>query len=160
MNGAMNGTLFINISNHPSAGWSEEQREAAIALATARDDDGEIIAEGKIVDIPFPSVDPAARWQQVYKLAQKLREQIFSVINENVPAEVRNNPEYPPVTIHLMGEQSLCWILPHLLPFRFVVSTTERVVVDGRPQFKFVRFRRLPYADEELSPTSPFRLWH
>lgn len=40
---------FINLSNHPSARWSPEQKEAASALAG-----------GEVEDIPFPEVAPEA----------------------------------------------------------------------------------------------------
>ena len=37
---------FINLTNHPSAGWSEKQLRAAQAYGT-------------VVDLPFPRVSPA-----------------------------------------------------------------------------------------------------
>ncbi len=42
---------FLNITNHPSANWPKEQREAALAIGR------------EIVDIPFPEIDPT--WESV-----------------------------------------------------------------------------------------------
>lgn len=51
----MNHT-FVNLTNHPSARWSEAQREAALAY-------------GPILDLPFPAVPETAELGSVTKLA-------------------------------------------------------------------------------------------
>ena len=48
---------FINFTNHPSSKWSKEQTEAALALAD------------KIIDVPFPDIDPMATKEEVIRLA-------------------------------------------------------------------------------------------
>lgn len=51
---------FLNLTNHPSSGWSDAQRDAALALAP------------EVVDLPFPAVDPHARGADLDAIAQKL----------------------------------------------------------------------------------------
>lgn len=50
--------MFINFSNHPSAGWSAEQTAAAIEF-------------GDIVDLPFPNVPAGADTAAVSELADE-----------------------------------------------------------------------------------------
>ena len=59
---------FYNISNHPSAEWSEVQREAAKALV-----DG-----GYIIDLAFPNVDPRSTSKEVQDMAWGVMEQVPS----------------------------------------------------------------------------------
>jgi len=49
--------MFINLTNHPSEKWGEKQLSEAIALG------------GKIVDMPFPQIDPKATTLDIEKLA-------------------------------------------------------------------------------------------
>ena len=51
---------FVNLSNHPNAGWSPAQRAAALALADA------------ILDAPFPEVPPLSDTLAVERQAQDL----------------------------------------------------------------------------------------
>lgn len=53
----MVASIFANLSNHPSAAWSDGQRAAAFELATS------------IVDVPFPAVDPSLSEDEVLRLA-------------------------------------------------------------------------------------------
>lgn len=54
---------FVNLTNHPSAQWSEAQRQAALAY-------------GPIVDLPFPAVAESADLSAVAKLAAQYREKL------------------------------------------------------------------------------------
>ena len=57
------GRTFINLTNHSSGLWSEEQRNAAEQY-------------GNIVDIPFPAVDPAAEPEEITAMADACMEKI------------------------------------------------------------------------------------
>lgn len=52
-------SVFINLSNHPSAGWSEEQREAAREY-------------GEILDMAFPNVPPTWTASRVQLKAEEI----------------------------------------------------------------------------------------
>ena len=62
--------MFINISNHPSSKWTEEQKRVANACGSQRkyfpDDGGH-----KIVDVPFPRIDPGYSSQDIINLVEK-----------------------------------------------------------------------------------------
>ena len=57
------GRTFINLTNHSSGFWSEEQRNAAEQY-------------GNIIDIPFPAVDPAAEPEEITAMADACMEKI------------------------------------------------------------------------------------
>ncbi|MDI9631212.1 MAG: TM1812 family CRISPR-associated protein [Acidobacteriota bacterium] len=120
--------IFLNLSNHPSTGaantWSEEQRQAALALAP------------RLVDLPFPAVPPDAGLDEIERLAG---ETLGRVPEGTVAAMVS-------------GELALTMLLvPELQArgIRCLVATTRREVIelgDGRREssFRFVRFRDCP----------------
>ena len=115
--------IFINLSNHPSSGWSEEQLNAARAY-------------GEIVDMPFPQVEPAATAADVHELAGEL---VAAILEYGEAADL---------TVHIMGEMTLCYAVISRLQASgicCVASTTERFVteVDGKKvsEFHFVQFR-------------------
>ena len=115
--------VFINLSNHPSSGWSEEQSAAAGA-------------HGEIVDMAFPVVAPDATHEQVKVLAEQCVTEILAQSSGGV------------TTVHVMGEMTLTYRIVRLLKrrgIRCVASTTERRVteVDGKKlsEFRFVQFR-------------------
>ena len=115
--------IFINLSNHPSSGWSEEQLNAARNY-------------GEIVDIPFPQVEPAATAADVHELAGEL---VAAILEYGEAADL---------TVHIMGEMTLCYaVISRLQAFGIccVASTTERnvTVVDSKrvSEFHFVQFR-------------------
>lgn len=118
--------MLLNLSNHPSARWSDEQQAVARA------------AYGAVQDMPFPAVDPHWTRDQVEQLADMYLGDIL-----------RMSPW--PTAVHLMGELTFCFALTRKLEaagIPCVASTSERQVVDlgeGRKeaQFRFVRFR--PY---------------
>lgn len=57
---------MINISNHPSTKWSQEQTNAALSLC------------GSIVDYSFPNVDPNASEMEILTLARRIVADIVS----------------------------------------------------------------------------------
>lgn len=116
--------MLINLSNHPSANWSEEQKAAATQY-------------GEIVDLPFPAVDAAGDETYIATLADEYAEKVHQlVLGEQA-------------TIHLMGEMTLTFALLQRLKNKYmcVASTSERMVVEYEPglkevTFKFVKFRK------------------
>lgn len=116
--------MLLNLSNHPSANWPEEQRKAAIPY-------------GEIIDLPFPVVDPFASESAIAELSSQYVEKIRSY---GPPADV---------TIHLMGEFCFTYNLLHALRelgYTCVASTTTRKVMfeEGvkKVLFEFCLFRK------------------
>lgn len=113
--------MFINLSNHPSIGWSKEQLEAAQQY-------------GEIVDLSFPNVEPSFTTKNVNELADVIVEGIKDL-------------DATPV-VHVMGEMTFIYaIVTRLkaLDITCVASTTERIVQEENgkriSEFKFVQFR-------------------
>lgn len=106
--------ILINISNHPSAKWSEEQTKAASKIAKTT------------VDMPFPAINPRATTEQ---LQEKSREWLQLLTLQDDAA------------YHVMGEQGFCFLLIQGLWGRGAEvwhSTTERLETG----FNFVAFRK------------------
>lgn len=124
MNTDSTNQKFINLTNHPSDTWGEQQLEAARKY-------------GEMVDMPFPQVDPEMTTQQVKAIAL---EQVHRIMEQG---SVSN------LTVHVMGEMTLVYHIVDLLKrrgVRCVASTTKRIVntnADGKTEsvFRFVNFR-------------------
>ena len=58
--------MFLNFTNHPAAGWSAEQRRAALAY-------------GVILDLPFPDVPPECSTAEVAVLADAWAARILAM---------------------------------------------------------------------------------
>ena len=115
--------VFINLSNHPSGGWGEEQLKVARRYGT-------------IADFPFPPVEPNATLKDVNRLA---RECVTHILEMGHPGTL---------TVHVMGEMTLTYHIVRRLKRRGVrcmASTTKRIAteVDGKKitEFHFVQFR-------------------
>lgn len=114
--------MFINLSNHPSDGWSEEQLAAAQKY-------------GEVVDIHFPNIEPSFTSSMVNSLAEITVDTII-VLGEDI-------------AVHVMGEMTFTYAVVSRLKargIRCVASTTERHVkmtADGQKvsEFCFVQFR-------------------
>ena len=114
--------MFINLTNHPSSGWSEEQLQAAQQY-------------GEIMDLSFPIIEPSFTAQEVKELAEMVVDEIL---------RMDANP-----VVHAMGEMTLTYAIVSRLKSKgitCVASTTERLVrmmPDGKKvsEFKFVQFR-------------------
>ncbi len=119
--------MLINLSNHPSSVWKEEQTSAAIREWES------------IQDIPFPEIDPECGVEELKAVAAGYYDRIVSLIP--VPSD-RD-------AVHLMGEMGFTFMLVHKLlveGYNVVASTTERqvkILPDGTEQrsFAFCRFR-------------------
>ncbi len=120
--------LLINLSNHPSSKWSDEQRTTALAQFT------------NILDIPFPQIDPIASTADICQLAEEYLQKCY---------EIADNQAF---TIHLMGEMTFTYTLVALLQqngITCLASTTHRKVLaeEGGKKtflFEFIQFREYP----------------
>jgi hypothetical protein len=133
--------MLLNLSNHPSANWSEEQLQTAIELF------------GRVEDLPFPHIDPKAGKDEIKKLASHYFNQIKELSETEKLQRAQTDDGVfsgeSKVTVHLMGELTFCFALLKMLQsanIKCVASTTERQVIqekDGRKtvQFQFVQFR-------------------
>ena len=117
--------MFLNLSNHPSASWEEAQLRAAAVY-------------GKIVDLPFPAVNPTGDERYIEKLADEYFGKVWLLVeDENT-------------TVHLMGEMTLTVAILkrlELMGIPCVASTSKRMVKEdcfGYKEviFKFERFRK------------------
>ena len=114
--------MFINLTNHPSSGWSKEQLKAAQEY-------------GEVVDFPFPNIEPFFTSNEVKELA------------EITVKKIMTHNAHP--VVHIMGEMTLTYAIVSRLKtigINCVASTTERLVKmmpDGKKvsEFKFVQFR-------------------
>ena len=119
--------MFLNLSNHPSAGWSPLQLAEAEALG------------GGVVDEPFPDVPPEADAAQIMKIGADLVTRIAA---------------HAPSAAMVQGEFTLAFYLVSELESRGVAcyaATTRRVAeavrlpdgaVERKSRFEFVQFRR------------------
>lgn len=116
--------VFLNLSNHSYDSWNVEQKEAAAVY-------------GRCIDIPFPLVNAWADESVIDQLADRLEQ------------EVMKYAEHYQVTVHLMGEMTLCFALLTRLGRRgipCVASSASRNVIEKEgvrtSVFAFSRFRR------------------
>ena len=116
--------LLVNLSNHASACWSDEQREAALKLAP------------EIVDLRFPAVPPEADARDINALA----DEVVARLTTKAPGATH---------AMVQGEFTLAHALVRKLQQIGVVcvaAMTRREVVEQTggtktTRFDFVRFR-------------------
>jgi hypothetical protein len=116
--------ILVNLSNHSSQSWSNEQLEAASIY-------------GRLIDVSFPTIDESADDVDILKLAQEY----FDLLHESYGA-----CEF---VVHIMGEQTFTFALVSMLKeagVECIASTTKRIVHETAPGvkeviFKFNRFR-------------------
>lgn len=114
--------MLLNLSNHPSSGWTTKQRQAALDEF------------GGIEDLSFPPISPHASLADVQELCRTYIKEISA---------------RKPQAVHIMGEQTFCFHLITRLRRKnipCIASTTERLVQtlpDGKKLtgFSFVQFR-------------------
>jgi len=126
--------MFFNFSNHPSESWSDEQLQAAHQIGEC----------DKVVDIPFPNVDPNMSELGVSRLAKQYVTMILNKLAHD---------DMTPCVVMAMEDFNLTYAFvneAHRNGIRCVAGTTERnaVTVDNpdgtqtkTSTFKFVRFR-------------------
>ena len=110
--------IFINLSNHPSSGWSEEQLNAARAY-------------GEIVDMPFPQVEPAATAADVHELAGEL---VAAILEYGEAADL---------TVHIMGEMTLCYAVISRLQASGIINYRALCDRGGRQESVRIPFRAI-----------------
>ena len=101
--------MLINLSNHPSQYWSEQQ----LALACERWE--------RVVDMPFPAIVPTSDTMAVQQLAAEYCERCVEMLGDTTEASA----------VHLMGEMVFCYNLVTMLKaagISVVASTAERSV--------------------------------
>ena len=116
---------FINFTNHISSAWSQKQTDEAEKY-------------GKIIDLPFPAVDPDADHSLVQELAQAYLDKIMRL---------------DPCVVLCQGEFSLSFIIVNLLKEKHIPAlcacskreVKEYIDPNGNTRkeasFSFVRFR-------------------
>ena len=117
--------MLVNLSNHPYSQWCERQKAAASVY-------------GPAVDLPFPSVSPETSEEEIGNLA------------DDYLGKILNLGETQDMTVHIMGEHTLCHTLINRLQDRgisCIASCSARDVTmqpDGSKlvNFNFVRFRK------------------
>lgn len=115
--------MFINLTNHPSEKWSEEQLKAARQY-------------GEIIDLSFPEIEPTFSKENIMFFVKECTETILGLMDSNT-------------VVHVMGEMTFTHNLVNALKERgltCLASTTERNTImtpDGKKisEFKFVQFR-------------------
>lgn len=115
--------MFINLTNHPSEKWSEEQLKAAHQY-------------GEIVDLSFPIIEPTFTKGEVIILVNECADTIMGIKDGDT-------------VVHIMGEMTFTYNLVNALKefgITCLASTTERntiILPDGKKvsEFKFVQFR-------------------
>ena len=119
--------MFVNLSNHNSKKWSEEQLEAAREY-------------GDIVDIQFPNIDPYMSNEEISALAKDYSDQIKAL---------------EPDCVMCQGEQCFAYEVTNNLKeegIKVVAACSERKTVerqleDGRTEktavFGFTQFREI-----------------
>ncbi len=118
---------FVNLSNHPSERWSEDQLAAARTLATP------------VIDVPFPIVPAGADLAEV----EALVDAVLGAIDQlDAPVSAAMVGGELTATMLLVGRLQARGV-------RCVAATTARDVVDEpdgtrRSRFRFVRFRAYP----------------
>ena len=117
--------MFINLSNHNSANWSESQLKAAESF-------------GEIMDYSFPPVPANADSEEVLSIAEKVVEEILSL---------------KPDCVMCQGEFTLTYAIVKRLKeagIKVVAGCSERNVVETKKEdgsiekaaiYQFVQFR-------------------
>ena len=118
-------SVFLNVSNHPSASWNEQQIKAAEAY-------------GNIIDIQFPEIDPESPTEEICRQAEEYLKKVTAY----------DNP-----IVMVQGEFTFSYSLIQRLRKNNVVvvaacsrrKTDEKVLGDGSTQkvsiFEFCGFR-------------------
>lgn len=132
-------TKFINLTNHPSNGWSEKQINAAKMYGKKLTFDGkELQADEKpnqIIDYSFPNIPPNATSRKVFDFVDYAFNKIVEMEDVNF--------------VLLQGEFTFVVKLSALLKssgYKVGCATTERVSVENpdgtkTSKFEFVQFR-------------------
>ena len=113
--------MLLNLTNHSSNLWPENQRKKAIELFKS------------IIDLPFPQISPSLDSAGLDLLAEDYEHQVRKL---------------DPIAVHIMGEMTFTFRLVTLLKSQgisCVASTTQRIASEENgikiSKFEFVQFR-------------------
>jgi len=113
--------MLLNLSNHPSTLWPDNQLKKALQIYNS------------VKDLPFPQVSPEFNSDELKELVQDYE---FKISKAN------------PTAVHIMGELTFTHRLVNKLKaigIPCIASTTERkVTIENNiktSQFQFVQFR-------------------
>ncbi len=98
-------SLFINLSNHPSKNWNQEQLTEAEKY-------------GKVIDYQFPVVSPYSTEAEINESADKIVAEISAM---------------KPSAVMCQGEYTLCFALVlklKALGIKVIASCSDRVTVE------------------------------
>ena len=129
--------MFINLTNHPSGRWSDEQRKAAEQF-------------GEIVDVPFPLVNENATEAEIEQLANQYS------------ASILNMGKSEDLTVHVMGEQTFCFALVSKLQkegIRCVASCTKRDTFINEEGQKVATFHFTRFREYDANAPKTLRWW-
>ena len=124
--------IFINLSNHPTSGWTPEQINAALEMTN----------NAPLIDIQFPSIDPEMTTIEVHQLAHEIFNKICNLITEY---------DADQIILHVMGEMCFTYNIINLCKYNdniiCIASTTKRNVIEDKngikkSVFEFVQFRQ------------------
>lgn len=116
---------LVNCSNHPSAGWSDEQKGGW----------------DEIIDVPFPNVPPDGDGEDLFYESLSLAQTLVDSLNGE------------PGAVFIAGEMTTVFIVVTILQqsgIRVISATTRRVAVENPEtgekisQFRFSRWRKFP----------------
>ena len=105
--------MFLNISNHKSENWSVNQINEAEKY-------------GKIIDIPFPAVNPRESDEYMDDLVDEYYQKVM---------------EYEKPTVMVQGEFVFTYRLVNQLKQAGIKEIDENGCTIRRSQFEFVKFR-------------------
>lgn len=113
--------MLLNLSNHPSSLWTDNQKQKALELYS------------EILDLPFPQISPSLDTMEL------------DLLVENYENKIR---QINPLAVHIMGEMTFTFRLVNRLKtlgFSCIASTTERKTTEKNGVktsiFEFVQFR-------------------
>lgn len=113
--------MLLNLTNHPSHQWPENQ--TALALKSYQN----------VIDLPFPQIAPSLTSAQLDELVGNYFQKVT---------------ELHPNAVHIMGEMTFTFRLVQMLKafgIPCIASTTERVTEQvgemKTSKFQFVQFR-------------------
>lgn len=117
--------MLINLSNHPISHWSDDQKKVANNRY------------GQVIDMQFPTVDPAGDEKYIKSLVKKFLSKIQNLTQDSSI-----------VTVHIMGEMTFTFAMVvelQKLGIKCIASTTNRIVLEENgiktSEFQFMKFR-------------------
>ena len=130
--------MLINLTNHPSEKWSEEQLKAAHNY-------------GEIVDIQFPIIDENATEIDIKQLADKYTSTIL------------DKGKAKDLIVHIMGEQTFCYALISKLQkegIRCIASCTKSDSFYNEAGQKISTFHFSQFREYHVPKTFALKQWY